>query len=85
MRQAAGAYPGCRDGSLTPAVQHGRPAALFEFTYEGAGGDPGTRLVQQVEWSENGRTYDVTLSAPVARAAEGRTVFDTARATFWPG
>jgi hypothetical protein len=82
---APAAYPGYRDGSVTRTEQHGRQAALWEFTYDGSGRDAGIRLVQEVLWSENGRTYDLTLSAPAARAAEGRSLFDTARATFWPG
>ncbi|MEE4544776.1 serine/threonine-protein kinase [Streptomyces sp. V4-01] len=78
-------YPGYRGGSVTATVQHGKQAALWEFTYDGSGRDAGTRLIQEVLWSENGRTYELTLSAPAARAAEGRLVFETVRATFWPG
>jgi hypothetical protein len=74
-------YAGYRDAVVTETVQHGQPAALWEFTYGGSG----ARRTFEVSWTENGRMYDISLSAPVGQADRGRSVFDTARATFWPG
>jgi eukaryotic-like serine/threonine-protein kinase len=83
-RQAHGGrtYAGYRDAALSQAVQHGQPAALWEFTYD----DGRPRREFDVCWTdENGRMYDLSLSAPAEKASEGLGVFDTARATFWPG
>jgi hypothetical protein len=78
---AAKTYAGYRDGVVTETMQHGQPAALWEFTYGGSG----ARRTFEVCWSENGRMYDISLSTPLRQADKGRSVFDTARATFWPG
>jgi hypothetical protein len=78
-------YQGYRDGVITATRQHGQPAALWEFTYDGFGDGNGSRRTFDLCWTENGRMYDIWLSAPVARVEQARSTFDIARATFQPG
>jgi serine/threonine protein kinase len=75
-------YKGYRDGVITRTEQHGQPAALWQFTYDGFGDGQGPRRTFDLCWSEGGRMYDVWLSAPLASVEQERQIFDTARATF---
>ncbi|SEO17805.1 Serine/threonine protein kinase [Actinacidiphila rubida] len=75
-------YPGYRDGVITATTMHGREAALWEFTYDGFGDGRGARRTLDLCWTEDGRMYDVWLSAPVARTEAARSTFDTIRASF---
>jgi eukaryotic-like serine/threonine-protein kinase len=76
------AYKGYRDGVITRTVQHGAPAALWQFTYDGFGDGRGARRTFDLCWSEGGRMYDLWLSAPLVSVERERDTFDTARATF---
>jgi len=67
---------------ITRTVMHGQEAALWEFTYDGFGDGKGARRTLDLCWTENGRTYDVWLSAPVVQTEAARTTFDTIRSTF---
>jgi hypothetical protein len=78
-------YKGYRDGVITDTEQHGQPAALWEFTYDGFGDGQGARRTFDLCWTENGRMYDIWLSAPVAQVEQERSAFDIARATFQVG
>jgi serine/threonine protein kinase len=78
-------YKGYRDGVITDTEQHGQPAALWEFTYDGFGDGQGSRRTFDLCWTENGRMYDIWLSAPVARVEQERSAFDIARTTFQAG
>ncbi|WP_329135602.1 serine/threonine protein kinase [Streptomyces sp. NBC_01476] len=75
-------YQGYRDGVITRTVQHGQPAVLWQFTYDGFGDGRGARRTFDLCWTEGGRMYDIWLSAPLSRVEEERHTFDTARATF---
>ena len=77
-------YPGYHDGVVTPMTMHGQDAALWEFTYDGFGDGKGARRTLDLCWTENGRMYDIWLSAPVARTEAARTMFGTIRDTFTP-
>lgn len=76
------AYPGYRDGVITQTTQHGQPAALWEFTYDGFADGSGPRRTFDLCWTEHGRMYDMWLSAPVGQVEEARRDFDIARASF---
>jgi hypothetical protein len=76
------AYPGYRDGIITRTTQHGQPAALWEFTYNGFSDGTGDRRTFDLCWTENGRMYDMWLSAPTTLVEEARHDFDIARASF---
>lgn len=85
-QDAAGpaAYRGYRDGFVTPTTQNGRPAALWEFTWDGfTPGEP--RRTFDLCWEEGGRQYDLWVSSPLRQAERGRDYFDTARAAFRAG
>ncbi len=75
-------YEGYRDGRVTETTHNGRPAALWEFTWNGARDDGGARRTYDPSWDEGGRMYDVWASAPVAEKDEGRRHFDTVVDTF---
>ncbi|MER7461371.1 serine/threonine-protein kinase [Streptomyces sp. NPDC097981] len=77
--------PGYRDGAVVPTTHNGLPAALWEFTWNGFSTAEGARHTFDVCWNENGRMYDVWVSAPVGRLAEARSHFDTALDSFVPG
>jgi serine/threonine protein kinase len=78
------AYRGYRDGFVTPTTQNGRPAALWQFTWDGfTPGEP--RRTFDLCWEEDGRQYDLWVSSPLQQAEQGRSYFDTARATFVAG
>lgn len=78
-----GLYSGYRDGIVTLMTQHGQPAALWEFTWNGFKGDD-PRRTYDLCWTENGRQYDVWVSAPLPKAEQGRLYWETARDTFEP-
>ncbi|MFE3034533.1 serine/threonine-protein kinase [Streptomyces canus] len=86
MRRAAAkgpeANPGYRDGRVTPVTHRGHPAALWEFTWDGFSAAEGARHTYDVCWEENGRLYDVWVSAPVGKVREAREHFDVAVDTF---
>lgn len=76
--------PGYRDGKVTPTTHNGLTAALWEFTWKGFSQAEGARHTIDVCWEENGRMYDVWVSAPVGRLDEARRHFDTALDSFTP-
>lgn len=75
-------HPGYRDAEVTATTRNGRPAALWQYTRDGSGGEAGARRTYDLCWQEGGRRYDVWVSAPTAQAREGRRHFDTAVDTF---
>jgi hypothetical protein len=82
--KAGGVYPGYRDSVITETTQHGQPAALWQFTYDGYNDGNGVRRTFDLCWTEGGRMYDMWLSAPIGQVEQARATFDTARATFRP-
>ncbi|MEU7579591.1 serine/threonine-protein kinase [Streptomyces sp. NPDC041068] len=74
--------PGYRDGKVTETTRNGRPAALWEFTWDGFSEEEGARHTFDLCWEEGGRMYDVWVSAPVGDAAQARRYFDAAVDTF---
>ncbi|WP_405464562.1 serine/threonine protein kinase [Streptomyces jietaisiensis] len=78
--------PGYRAGRVTRTGHEGRPAALWEFTWDGFdAAAEGPRHTYDLCWDEGGRMYDVWVSAPVGRGREAREYFDVAVDTFAPG
>ncbi|MEV7542636.1 serine/threonine-protein kinase [Streptomyces sp. NPDC089915] len=77
--------PGYRDATVLPTSHDGLPAALWEFTWNGFDAAEGARHTFDLCWDENGRMYDVWVSAPVGRLAQARGHFDTALDSFAPG
>lgn len=88
MRRAAAEgpdnNPGYRDGRVTETTRDGRPAALWEFVWNGFSAAEGPRHTYDLCWEEGGRMYDVWVSAPVGRAREAREYFDVAVDTLVP-
>ncbi|MET7731045.1 serine/threonine-protein kinase [Streptomyces sp. NPDC005402] len=86
MRRAAAkgpeANPGYRDGRVTSLTHRGHPAAFWEFTWDGFSAAEGARHTYDVCWEENGRLYDVWVSAPVGKVREAKEHFDVAVDTF---
>lgn len=86
MRRAAAkgpeANPGYRDGRVASLTHRGHPAALWEFTWDGFSAAEGARHTYDLCWEENGRLYDVWVSAPVGKVREAREHFDVAVDTF---
>ncbi|GGV57527.1 hypothetical protein GCM10010277_59570 [Streptomyces longisporoflavus] len=74
--------PGYRDGEVTETSHNGRPAALWQFSWDGFTEAEGDRHTYDLCWQEGGRMYEVWVSAPVGRAKEGRRYFDTAVDSF---
>ncbi|GGJ19990.1 serine/threonine-protein kinase [Streptomyces brasiliensis] len=74
--------PGYHDGRVTRTTHTGRPAALWEFTWNGFSAAEGPRHTYDLCWEENGRLYDVWVSAPVGKVREAREHFDVAVDTF---
>ncbi|MHA5052723.1 serine/threonine-protein kinase [Streptomyces sp. SD15] len=74
--------PGYRDGTVTSTAHDGQPAAFWEFTWDGFTMAEGARHTYDLCWEENGRMYDVWVSAPVGRVAEAKEYFDVAVDTF---
>ncbi|MGW3954294.1 serine/threonine-protein kinase [Streptomyces sp. NPDC004752] len=89
MRRAAAegprTNPGYHDGRVTEATHRGRPAALWEFSWSGFSAVEGPRHTYDLCWEENGRLYDVWVSAPVGQVREAREYFDVALDTFVRG
>ncbi|MFC6982892.1 serine/threonine-protein kinase [Streptomyces cirratus] len=77
--------PGYRDGTVVATTHNGLPAALWEFTWNGFTTAEGARHTFDLCWDENGRLYDVWVSAPVGRLGEARSHFDAALDSFTPG
>ncbi|GKQ34357.1 serine/threonine-protein kinase [Streptomyces sp. A012304] len=87
LRAAAagpGTNPGYRDGRVTETTRDGRPAALWEFTWNGFSAAEGPRHTYDLCWEEDGRMYDVWVSAPVGKARTAREYFDIAVDTLVP-
>ncbi|MFF9816908.1 protein kinase [Streptomyces sp. NPDC014006] len=86
MRRAdakgADTNPGYHAGTVTETTHHGRPAALWEFTWNGFTAAEGARHTYDLCWEEGGRMYDVWVSAPVGKVREAREYFDVAVDTF---
>ncbi|MGW5233756.1 protein kinase domain-containing protein [Streptomyces nodosus] len=76
--------PGYRDGRVTETSHEGHPAALWEFTWNGFSAAEGPRHTYDLCWEQNGRMYDVWVSAPVGRVREAKEYFDVAVGTFVP-
>ncbi|MFC9287924.1 serine/threonine-protein kinase [Streptomyces sp. NPDC057052] len=76
--------PGYRDGRVTETTRAGRPAALWEFTWDGFDTGEGARHTYDLCWEDGGRLYDVWVSAPVGKAREARGYFDVAVDTLVP-
>ncbi|MEU3980298.1 serine/threonine-protein kinase [Streptomyces sp. NPDC026672] len=74
--------PGYHDGRVTRTTRSGRPAALWEFTWNGFSAAEGARHTYDLCWEEDGRLYDVWVSAPVGKVREAREYFDVAVDTF---
>jgi hypothetical protein len=74
--------PGYRDGEVTETSHNGRPAALWQFSWNGFTDAEGDRHTFDLCWQEGGRMYDVWVSAPVAKTKESRRYFDTAVDSF---
>ncbi len=77
--------PGYRAGTVVPTTHHELPAARWEFTWDGFTPAEGARHTYDLCWDQNGRMYDIWVSAPVGELAEAKRHFDTAVATFVPG
>ncbi|MFC9608383.1 protein kinase [Streptomyces niveus] len=75
-------YPGYRNGSVRETTHNGFPAAVWEFTWDGGAGDGGPRHTYDLSWDEGGRMYDLWVSAPAGRAAEGERHFVEAHRSF---
>ncbi|MEV0278136.1 serine/threonine-protein kinase [Streptomyces sp. NPDC050610] len=80
--EGAGRYPGYRSARVERFSRAGRPAALWEFTWNGFDEDAGPRHTYDLTWNEGGKMYDVWVSSPAGEAAAGRRHFDTALDTF---
>lgn len=74
--------PGYRDAEVSVSTHNGRDAALWLFTWNGFSAAEGPRHTRDLCWEEDGRLYDVWVSAPVGRTAESRGHYDTAVRTF---
>lgn len=75
-------YPGYRNGSVRETTHNGLPAAVWEFTWDGGAGDGGPRHTYDLSWDEDGKMYDLWVSAPAGRAAEGERHFVEAHRSF---
>ena len=78
----AATNPGYHDGRVTDTTHYGHPAALWEFSWNGFSTAEGPRHTYDMCWEENGRTYDVWVSAPVGKVREAKEYFDVALDTF---
>ncbi|WP_432252498.1 serine/threonine-protein kinase [Streptomyces sp. HNM1019] len=79
-------YPGYRSGQVIETEHNGQPAALWAFIWNGSADDGGSRQTYDLSWNENGKMYDVWLSAPVGEKSQGKRHFDIATKTFsYPG
>ena len=86
MRRAAAkgssTNPGYHDGRVVETTHRGHTAALWEFTWNGFSAAEGARHTYDLCWEENGRLYDVWVSAPVGKVREAKEYFDVAVDTF---
>ncbi|MFD7664868.1 serine/threonine-protein kinase [Streptomyces sp. NPDC059788] len=82
--EGPGNYPGYRDGTVTRTTHRGRPAARWEFTWDGGPGEGGARHTYDLIWEEGGTTYDVWVSAPLAEHDRAKRHFTIALNTFQP-
>ncbi|WP_328680001.1 serine/threonine protein kinase [Streptomyces sp. NBC_01261] len=78
----AATNPGYHDGKVTDTTHYGHPAALWEFSWNGFSTAEGPRHTYDMCWEENGRMYDVWVSAPVGKVREAKEYFDVALDTF---
>ncbi|MFI5877865.1 serine/threonine-protein kinase [Streptomyces sp. NPDC051554] len=78
----ASTNPGYHDGRVTDTTHYGHPAALWEFSWNGFSTAEGPRHTYDMCWEENGRMYDVWVSAPVGKVREAKEYFDVALDTF---
>ncbi|MEU6403519.1 serine/threonine-protein kinase [Streptomyces sp. NPDC046985] len=76
--------PGYHDGRVTAMTYRGHPAALWEFSWNGYSAAEGPRHTYDLCWEQNGRMYDVWVSAPVGKVREAKEHFDVAVDTFDP-
>ncbi|QXE39115.1 serine/threonine protein kinase [Streptomyces sp. GMY02] len=76
--------PGYHDSSVTATTHNGFPAALWEFTWSGFSRAEGERHTFDLCWGQDGRLYDVWVSAPLGRLDMARAHFDTALDSFVP-
>ncbi|MEU8653170.1 serine/threonine-protein kinase [Streptomyces sp. NPDC048737] len=83
-REGPDTNPGYRDGRVTETTRAGRPAALWEFTWDGFDAAEGARHTYDLCWEDGGRLYDVWVSAPVGKEREAREYFDVAVDTLVP-
>ncbi|WP_189703451.1 serine/threonine-protein kinase [Streptomyces anandii] len=74
--------PGYHDGRVTAATHDGHPAALWEFSWNGFSTAEGPRHTYDLCWDQDGRMYDVWVSAPVGKVREAKEYFDVALDTF---
>ncbi|WP_374199077.1 serine/threonine-protein kinase [Streptomyces sp. GESEQ-35] len=72
-------HAGYRDGRVSATTHHGHPAARWEFTWTGQGP---ARRTYEVCWQEDGRLYELQISAPVGQERQARAYFDVALDTF---
>ncbi|MFI2643131.1 protein kinase [Streptomyces sp. NPDC018610] len=77
--------PGYHDGEVTATRHIGHPAALWQFSWEGYSAAEGARHTYDLCWEQDGRMYDVWVSAPVGKVREAREYFDVAVDTFTAG
>ncbi|NBE56464.1 serine/threonine protein kinase, partial [Streptomyces sp. YC537] len=77
-------YPGYRGGSVRETTHNGHPAALWEFTWDGTAADGGPRHTYDLSWDQNGKMYDLWISAPSQQQAAAKRHFDVALETFVP-
>lgn len=75
-------YPGYRGGSVRETTHNGRPAAVWEFTWNGGADDGGPRRTYDLSWNEGGKMYDLWVSAPAGQAAKGERHFIEAHQSF---
>ncbi|MFD5077609.1 serine/threonine-protein kinase [Streptomyces sp. NPDC058371] len=76
--------PGYHDGRVTGTTHNGYPAALWEFSWGGFTKAEGARHTYDLCWEQDGRMYDVWVSAPVGKVTEAKEYFDVAVDTFVP-
>ncbi|GAB1337334.1 hypothetical protein ACE1SV_39240 [Streptomyces sp. E-15] len=74
--------PGYHDGRVVRTTHGGHRAALWEFSWNGFSPGEGPRHTYDLCWEEDGRLYDVWVSAPVGKVREAREYFDVAVDTF---
>lgn len=74
--------PGYRDGVVTATTHDGHDAALWEFTWNGYSKGEGARHTYDLCWEQDGRLYDVWVSAPVGSLDTAQRHFTTAIGTF---